>query len=169
MTVLFAIATFSLSIYGQNVEASNIVQKGEQVPDFSLNDENGQPFTIANQKGSIVLINFFATWCGPCVAEMPLLQDKVWLKYKDHKNFKFIAIGRGHNQSEVIAFKKKYKLGFPVYGDQDKSVYSKFATGYIPRNYIIDAEGTIVYASVGFTREEFKRMTKTLNHLITSD
>ncbi len=144
------------------------MKKGQQVPEFVI-DQNGHSFNISDYKGSVVLINFFATWCGPCLKEMPFLQKDVWEKYKDKSNFKMLAIGRGHSFDEGSAFRKNRNMGFPMYGDKEKSVYSKFATGFIPRNYIVDAEGKIVYASVGFSTKEFEDMVDLLNRLLMDD
>jgi peroxiredoxin len=77
-----------------------------------------------------------------------------------------LAIGRGHSYAEVAAFQESRNLGFPMYGDEDKTIYSKFATGFIPRNYVVDKNGQIVYASVGFSEEEFEKMLNLLDQLI---
>ncbi|WP_010663883.1 TlpA family protein disulfide reductase [Marinilabilia salmonicolor] len=154
---------FSLSAYSQDYD---VVKKGQPVPEFTI-DQNGYFFNITDNEGKVVLINFFATWCGPCLKEMPFLQKDVWEKYKDNNNFKMLAIGREHSFDEVAAFKESRNLGFPVYGDEDKSIYNKFATGFIPRNYIVNEEGKIVYASVGFSEEEFEKMVGLLEQLIT--
>ncbi|RCW35292.1 TlpA disulfide reductase family protein [Marinilabilia salmonicolor] len=165
--ILAFLMSFSFSVFGQ--EGYDIVEKGGQVPTFTINTEEGGSLSMKDFDGKVVLINFFATWCGPCRQEMPFLQKDVWEKYKDHSNFKMMSIGRGHTHVEVATFKEKQDLGFPMYGDRDKSIYSKFAKGYIPRNYIVDADGTIVYASVGFSKEEFGEMLALLNQLLSND
>jgi len=80
-----------------------------------------------------------------------------------------MVIGRGHDQKEVDTFKNEQGLSFPMYGDKDKVIYTKFATRYIPRNYIIDTDGEIVYASQGFTKEEFEKMIDLLVMLIADE
>lgn len=165
-TILIFVMSFSFSVFGQ--EGYDIVEKGQQVPAFTINMDE-QSFSIEDYEGKVVMINFFATWCGPCRQEMPFLQKNVWEKYKDHSNFKIMSIGRGHTHGEVASFKEKQGLGFPMYGDQDKSIYSKFAKGYIPRNYIVNADGKIIYASVGFSKEEFEEMLALLDQLLSND
>jgi len=155
----------SISLFGY-CQDENIVQKGHQVPDFVINMDSGKSINFSDYKGSVVLINFFATWCGPCKMEMPLLQNKVWLKFKDNKKFKLMSIGRGHSLDEVTNFKTTNNLDFPIFPDKDKSIYNKFASGYIPRNYIIDSKGEVVYMSVGFSNEEFNTMLVVLDNLL---
>jgi peroxiredoxin len=161
ITVLFI--ALSLSAFCQT---GNLVEKGQQAPDLSFTKDDGTTIKMSDQKGKVVLINFFATWCGPCMAEMPSLQEKVWMKYNDNAKFVMMSFGRGHTQAEVKTFKESKQLGFPVYPDTDKSIYGKFATQYIPRNYIIDTNGTIVYASTGYSPEEFEAMIIVLNGLL---
>lgn len=165
--ILAFFMSFSFSVFGQ--EGYDIVEKGGQVPTFTINIEEGVSLSMDDFDGKVVLINFFATWCGPCLKELPFLQKDVWEKYKDKSNFQMLAIGRGHSYAEVAAFQESRNLGFPMYGDQDKSIYSKFAKGYIPRNYIVDADGKILYASVGFSKEEFGEMLALLERLLSND
>ena len=159
LTVLLLTLLLPFSVYTQDYD---VVKKGQPVPEFKI-DQNGKSFNISEYKGNVVLINFFATWCGPCLKELPFLQKDVWEKYKNKSNFQMLAIGRGHSYAEVAAFQESRNLGFPMYGDEDKTIYSKFATGFIPRNYVVDKNGQIVYASVGFSEEEFEKMLNLLD------
>jgi peroxiredoxin len=147
-------------------QTGNVVEKGQPVPNFSFTSAEGQTLDISDYKGKVMLINFFATWCGPCMAEMPVIQEKVWTKYKDNSKFAMLAFGRGHTAEEVKAFKESKQFGFPIYPDANKSIYAKFATQYIPRNYIIDTNGHVVYSSVGYSAEEFDVLLQTLAQLL---
>jgi len=118
--------------------------------------------TPSNLKGSVTLINFFATWCGPCLKELPELEQKIWEKYKAYKTFNLMVIGRGHSAKEIDVFNEKHCYDFPMYADSTKAVYNLFADKYIPRNYIINREGKIVYASVNYTPLEFAKILQKL-------
>src|SRR5262249_40389014 len=109
------------------------------------------------ERGKVVVLNFFATWCGPCLAELPHVEKEIWQKYKD-KGVVLIAIGREHQNAELMDFKKKQELSFPVAGDPKRDVYKQFATQYIPRTYVINKEGKIVFQSVGYMEDEFKKL-----------
>lgn len=141
------------------------IRENQSLPKFSIKTEKGI-LKSSDLKGKIVLINFFATWCGPCMKELPFLQKEVWEKYKDNKKFSLLVIGREHSQSEITEFKAKKGFSLPIYPDEGRSVYSLFAKEYIPRNYIVDAKGNIVYTSISFDEAEFKKMVNKLDGLL---
>ncbi|WP_306620893.1 TlpA family protein disulfide reductase [Chryseobacterium ginsenosidimutans] len=146
-------------VFGQEIKENQLL------PKFTVKTENGI-LKSSNLKGKIVLINFFATWCGPCMKELPHLQKEIWEKYKDNKKFSLLVIGREHSQSEITEFKAKKGFTLPIYPDEDRSVYSLFAKEYIPRNYIIDKKGNVVYTSISFDEIEFKKMVDKLDELL---
>ena len=153
---------FSLNAIAQG----DIVQVGQQLPEFTIFTGEGQSLTSASLKGKVVLLNFFATWCAPCRIELPELQTKIWDKYKDNANFNLFVLGRDHTNEEVNTFKKNNNFTFPMYGDKGKIIYSIFATMYIPRTYLIDKEGKVVYMSTGFTEGDIKKMDSKISELL---
>ena len=152
-------------IFGQ-YEGTNIVNVGDQMPSFKIVLQNGEIINSSSFKGKVVLINFFATWCGPCLRELPELEKKVWEKHKSNPKFKLLEIARDQSESVIQPFKAKHKFDFPMYPDISKIIYSLFATQYIPRNYIVDETGKIVYSSVSYSPEEFDKMVSVLDNLL---
>lgn len=98
-------------------------------------------------KGKVVMIDFWATWCGPCRMELPIL-EKVYQKYKD-KNFIFVAVNVGENKAKVQDFLTKQKLNVPVALDPDNKVAMSYQISGFPSLLLIDTKGVIQNVHVG--------------------
>jgi len=149
------------SISWAHTEEVDLVKVGDSVPAFNLNSEESV-VSAESLKGKVVLINFFATWCPPCVKELPHLEKEVWGPFKEHKDFVLLVVGREHSQKDIEQFAKTRGLDLPFYPDPDREMFSLFAKQNIPRNYIIDKQGKIVYSAVGFNENEFNKMKEIL-------
>jgi cytochrome c biogenesis protein CcmG/thiol:disulfide interchange protein DsbE len=117
-------------------------------PTLTLNDIRGTANSLSNYLGQVVLVNLWATWCPPCKAEMPLLQDY----YLHHKNegFVVIAIEDGDPTPGVISFVENYGLTFPVWLDPTyQATDQAFKTKNLPSSYVIDRAGKVRLAWVG--------------------
>jgi len=145
-----------------DIKASTNIIEGQKVPDFVFTTTVGKEFSSEELKGKVVLLNFFATWCPTCMKEMPALQKQVWEKYGDDKAFFLVSIGREQNMKKMKNFKKEKGYDFQFAPDTGRIIYSKFADKYIPRNVVVDKEGTIVYQSTGYTEGEFKDMMEVI-------
>jgi peroxiredoxin len=166
--LLITLFLTSLNILSQeDYMKSSLVQLNETSPEFSFTTNDGKTVKLSDYKGKVILINFFATWCGPCMKEMPYIQKDLWEKLKKNDTFIILSFGRDHSQEEVNKFIETKKFTFPIFADKDKSIYNLFATKYIPRNYLIDSNGKVIYASTGFSEKEFEELKATINkHLI---
>jgi thiol-disulfide isomerase/thioredoxin len=124
-----------------------VFKNGLQAPDFTVKTLKDQSTTLSSLKGSVVLVNLWATWCPPCRKEMPSIEN-LYKKYKN-KNFKIMAISSGEEKKTVTDFLKKTPYSFPIYLDPDDSAVSQYSTGSIPSTYLIDKNGNAVARLVG--------------------
>ncbi|WP_205461950.1 TlpA family protein disulfide reductase [Mangrovibacterium lignilyticum] len=159
--VAFNFLTINLKAQ-EGSDSSTLVAVSQQCPDFSFIDENGATHQLQDLRGKVVLVNFFATWCGPCMQELPHVQKEIFDKYSNNPNFVLLTIGREHSQQEMKAFKDKKAFNFNIIADPKREIYSKFATQFIPRNFLIDANGEIIYSSIGFDENEFAKLKETI-------
>lgn len=122
---------------------------GQPAPDISVSMLDGSQVRLSSLRGNVVLLNFFATWCGPCQYELPHLQT-LWTDLKANPDFRMLVVGREETDEAVAAFKIKAGFTFPMAIDPDASAFGKFAKEGIPRTYLIARDGTILFQSLGF-------------------
>lgn len=134
-----------LSLLGAMMFAmAGSVDAGEAAPDFSLRDIDGKEVTLAAYKGKVVLVNFWATWCGPCKLEMPHL-DKMDREL-EFKGFEVLSISTddARASSKVKPLVKRGGYGFTVLLDKDTSVVAQYNPAKtLPYNVLIDRSGNI--------------------------
>ena len=139
------------------VAASTLTAVGDTAPDFSLPLLGGAAFTLSEHSGKVVLVNWWATWCPPCREEIPHLRAEVWDRFQG-PDFTMISISREETPEVAGAYAAEHGMAWPQAVDPDRSVYGKYASAYIPRNYVIGPDGRIVFQSQGYEPEEFAQM-----------
>ena len=119
-------------------------------PDFTVYDIDGNAVTLSDFRGQPVVVNFWASWCGPCKAEMPDL-EQAYLDYGDQVQFLIIDLTEGRSETVEMASEYIASQGytFPVYYDTEQSAAQAYAITAIPMSCFIDARGTLVSSHVG--------------------
>ena len=120
-------------------QADATVAANAPAPNFSLAARGGQKLSLSQYKGQVVMINFWATWCGPCRQEMPLL-DAMYQKYK-RMGFTLIGVNVEPDSKAAEDFLKKVPVSFPVAFDPDSSVSKLYSVQGMPSSIIIDRKG----------------------------
>ncbi|TCN24868.1 redoxin domain-containing protein [Mesobacillus foraminis] len=127
-----------------------------RAPDFTLQTLNGDEVKLSDYRGKKVLLNFWATWCPPCKAEMPYMQE-MYDKYKK-EGFEILAVNSTvteKSEKDVSEFVKKYELSFLIPMDEKNRVSSDYEILAYPTSFFIDANGVIRSKSVGGMTKEF--------------
>lgn len=139
----------------------SVVSVGDIAPAFTLKTTDGAEISTEKLRGKVILVNFFATWCPPCLAELPHLEREVWHKFKD-RGLNLVVVGREHDADEVMKFKASKGFTMPFAADPKRETFARYATEFIPRNVLIGGDGTIAFQSVGFDEAEFAEMVRTI-------
>ena len=119
---------------------------------LALKDLDGKPHTLADYKGRVVLINFWATWCPPCRAEMPSMQ-RLKIAMKD-KPFTILAVDMAETETEVRHFLKEMKdpkIDFTILMDKDGKAIKEWKVFVFPTSYVLDTQGKVRYTLLGST------------------
>ena len=161
-TLLLIIISGMISTCIMAQDEATINKTGDKAPLFSCTTIVGKTIDISELNGKIIMINFFATWCGPCNQELPVLQKDVWEKYKNNTNFVLLVIGREHSEKDLVDFAAKKGLDLPFAPDPKREIYGLYAKNTVPRNIIIGKDGIILMQSSGYTPEDFKELTNLL-------
>jgi peroxiredoxin len=120
---------------------------GQPAPDFALEDTTGRSIKLADYRGKVVLINFWATWCLPCRAEMPEFET-IYRAYRE-RGFEVLAIDLQETATEVQPFMAELGLSFPALLDRDGFVSRAYRARALPSSFLVDRQGTIRYLKIG--------------------
>jgi peroxiredoxin len=123
------------------------VEKPFAAPDFSLTGEDGKTYHLADYRGQVVVINFWATWCPPCRREMPSMQ-RMWSKIKG-KGVVVLAVNVGENADIIFEFLGQYPVSFPIPMDLEGKVVKRYPVTGLPTTYIVNPEGMVTHRAVG--------------------
>jgi len=135
----------------------------DQAYEWSMEDIKRESFNLNESKGKVVFLNLWATWCPPCVGEMPGIQ-KLYDKFKDDPNVEFIMVSN-EDMSVIAGFMEKKKYSFPVYSSKSATP-DVFASRSIPTTYVVSKSGDIVIKEIGAVNWGGKKMEGIIGDLL---
>jgi peroxiredoxin len=115
--------------------------------DFTLATPEGGSFRLAEQRGKVVLVNFWATWCPPCLEEMPAM-ERLWRRHKD-AGFVLLAVSVDSDPKKVPPFVSAHTFTFPVAVDPKMTVAERYGVRALPSSFVIDRDGTVMGVALG--------------------
>lgn len=169
---LFAVSAFVVAQdKKENVvvyENEYIVKVGDLAPDFTLELTDGTTFTLSEQRGKVVMLQFTAGWCGVCRKEMPFIERDIWLPNKDNEEFVLLGIDREETKEQIDAFIKKVGTTYPIAMDVNADVFASYAlrNSGITRNVLIDRDGKIVMLTRLYNEDEFASLVERINNML---
>ena len=169
LLILIGIAVFqNVSARGKQTlkSADPLVQDtapkpGFQVSTFTLTSLDGKSYDVGGKRDKPMMLNFWASWCGPCELEAPDLKN-IYDKYKADFDLYGINMTKNDEQTEVKKFVKQYKLSFPILLDLDGKVAEKFRFNFVPTSFLIDRNGIVVDSFNVLSAKELEQRIKKL-------
>jgi peroxiredoxin len=140
---------------------------GQPAPDFALRSLGDANLRLSEHLGDVIIINFWATWCGPCRQEMPLL-DEIYNKYK-LAGLTLLSVNIDDTSERATEMARTLKVTYPVLFDERKEVSRAYEVGSMPVTVLIDREGVVRYVSEGFKPGYEKRYTEQLRKLLNDE
>jgi peroxiredoxin len=139
---------------------------GDPLPDFTLSDMQDKAHTLSHYRGKVVMVNFWATYCGPCIKEIPSMQ-RLREKLAD-KPFEILAIDMAEEKADVAAFMQRHKItvNFPLLLDSEGTVIEQWMVSAVPTTFILDPQGKIRYALYGGLEWDSEEVISTINGLL---
>jgi peroxiredoxin len=137
----------AFSVFAATSLASSYLT-GQSAPDFALKSNSGENLRLSEYRGDVVMINFWATWCGPCRQEMPLLEE-LYLRYQ-RVGFSVLGINIDDDSGKAMKMATELGVSFPVLFDTRKEVSKLYEVDAMPVTVLVDREGTVRYVHHGY-------------------
>lgn len=154
------------SVFAASSLASSGME-GQPAPDFALKSSTGENLRLSEYRGDVVMINFWATWCGPCRQEMPLL-DEIHGRYRD-AGFTVIGVNLDGESDRARRMAEDLGVSFPLLFDEDKSVSKLYGIRAMPVTFLIDRDGTVRHVHQGYRPGFEDRYLEQVRQLVTED
>lgn len=121
---------------------------GQSAPDFTLSSDDGQVMSLSDLRGQVIMINFWASWCGPCRQEMPLL-EQIHQRYES-LGFTLLGVNVEENPDDAVAFLEERPVSFPILFDPKNDVSKLYDVIAMPSTVLIDRQGNVRHLHHGY-------------------
>lgn len=142
-----AVAVAALTYIFADTLTERLVNQGDQATAFSITSDAGKPISLSNFGGKVMVLNFWASWCKPCVDEMPSLN--AFAKIAEKEGIVVVGISVDHDDAKYKKFLKALRPAFATYRDAKAEIPASYGTFKYPETYIIDKNGKVVEKIIG--------------------
>lgn len=146
------------------IAAATAVAPSGQAPDFTLKSLQGENHRLKEYRGKVVLVNFWASWCGPCRQEMPLL-DKIQKRYEP-AGFTVLGVNVEGKRDKAMKIARKVNVSFPLLIDQGQHVSEAYGVDAMPFTVLVDRNGRVAYVHRGYKPGEESQYVDKLKELL---
>ncbi len=143
---IFVVSATALFVTNALIASTELL--GKQAPDFTLRSDQGDNKKLSEYRGKVVLINFWASWCGPCQQELPKLAELRQLH--DQYDFELLAVNIDEEPEKALKLANKLGINFPVLFDEEKRVSKLYDIDAMPMTILIDRNGDVRYLHRGY-------------------
>jgi len=134
-----------------SIEGTASRMMSKPAPDFTLDSWQGPAISLAGYRGKTVVASFWASWCGPCRMEMPVLTKFYQQMHRADSDFEFLAISIDTSKGDAEGAARGMKIPFPVLFDPESRTAGSYQVDAIPTLFVIDKSGKVIFAHTGFT------------------
>lgn len=152
------VAVVGLLAWGLGSSAPQALQVGKPVPDFKLTTFDNQVIDTADLRGKVVLVNIWASWCGPCANEARYLEE-AWQHFRDSGKVVFLGINWNDVEPKALDFLQRYEVTYPNGMDYENRINRIFRNTGVPETFILDPQGVLV----SYTSGEFGSTEEIIN------
>ena len=150
--IIAAVAVGFLIILGYGLRTQSGSPIGAPAPDFTLSLFDGGELSLADRRGSVVVVNFWASWCAPCRGEAPAL-EKLWQEYED-RGVVFIGVSYKDVESKATSFIEEFNVTYPNGPDPYNKISAAYRITGVPETFVVDREGRVATFFIGPVTEE---------------
>lgn len=156
----------ALGVVIVNTMDEHVIQVGDRAPNVTVTTDSGTQISLRSFHGKVLVVNFWASWCPPCVEETPSLNQ--FAKMMSDQGVVVLGINVDQNQKNYENFVKRFQIGFPNARDPQQAISYRFGTYRFPESYIIDRDGKVVQKFAGVPDREGRMIPWTDPELVNS-
>lgn len=164
---LMVLLVFAYGFLTRQPVDDTVPRVGQPLADFTLPDLHGQSVQLAALRGKVVFVNVWATWCPPCVEEVPAL-SKFWEKYRGRDDLVLYTVSEDKDWKTIDDFSTKNPNTLPVYRDLNSATAQRFGSSQYPETYIVNKNGRVIYRVQGAIEWSDAAIQQRIDQLLNS-